>query len=325
VIAIEFHVGGLELAKVTHYYGVDDESQGDMYKIICPFHGDNNPSLQINLQDGTFYCYGCGVSGNAVDFVRLAESKKLDDLHVYMRYFRILHSNKVKRITPKNYVVKRSQKDKEVLLAEAHDDYFGLKTRDWHKVKSPEKDYMVKRGFTADSLNLCKAKITYDANYPIMFPMFDNGVFKGWDCRTTTKRIEKKRKYLYNKGFSRRDTLVGDYKSKTVVLVEGYMDWLIMRQNGLYHVAALLGWKITAEQITKLKAEGVEVVISALDNDTCGKRGTDYLANFFNVIRFQFPDGVKDPGDLNKVAFDKAYKKTKILFKRREFYHGISR
>jgi hypothetical protein len=36
-------------------------------KVNCPFHPDDTPSLQL-YEDGTFYCYGCGVGGSVYDF-----------------------------------------------------------------------------------------------------------------------------------------------------------------------------------------------------------------------------------------------------------------
>ena len=38
-------------------------------KVLCPFHPDGNPSLQL-YTDGGFYCFGsgCGVGGSIFDF-----------------------------------------------------------------------------------------------------------------------------------------------------------------------------------------------------------------------------------------------------------------
>jgi hypothetical protein len=36
-------------------------------KVICPFHDDTNPSLQL-YSDGTFYCFGCRIGGTIIDF-----------------------------------------------------------------------------------------------------------------------------------------------------------------------------------------------------------------------------------------------------------------
>ncbi len=33
----------------------------------CPFHNDHNPSMKLN--DSYFYCFGCGETGDVVDFV----------------------------------------------------------------------------------------------------------------------------------------------------------------------------------------------------------------------------------------------------------------
>jgi DNA primase len=221
VVQIETNKGGNELAKVLHYYGLlEGESE---FKIVCPFHEDVNPSMKVDLADGSFFCFGCGASGNALKFVMLA-NKGLDDLEACKKYYKILHSKKVRHIKVK-HVVKAKQTNEQALII-ASDYYYGLKTIDWTKEDGPEREYMRKRGFTAKTLNKCKAKLTYNKAYPIVFPMLDLHEFKGWVCRTNLKRIEQKRKYLYNEGFSRSNTLVGDYNSKVVVLVEGYMDRL---------------------------------------------------------------------------------------------------
>lgn len=148
--------------------------------------------------------------------------------------------------------------------------------------------------------------------YPIIFPMLDNDIFKGWVCRTTNPEVEKRRKYLYNTGFSRRDTLVGNYENcDYIFIVEGYMDRLKFIQFGITNVVAILGWKMAKEQENKLKKSGVKYVISALDNDECGRKGTKYLQNIFkNVIRFKYLKNIKDPGEMTQELFDIMYKKT---------------
>jgi DNA primase len=41
----------------------------------CPFHADKIPSLHVNEDKGLFHCFGCGESGDVMDFVM-----KLDGL-----------------------------------------------------------------------------------------------------------------------------------------------------------------------------------------------------------------------------------------------------
>lgn len=310
-----FNPGGDDLKKVMFYYGLELED-----KIVCPFHDDNHPSCHVNYDDGYFHCFACESSGNAFDFVRLA-NPKVNGLNHLILYYAILNSRKVKKlkITKSTKAKKKKEmKDKMADLEFSHDYYFGLKTLDWRKVKSEYKDYMVNRGFSPATLNMCKAKLTItNKRYPLIFPIFDQDQFKGYVCRTTNKIVEKNRKYLYNTGFSRIDTLGGRYDNDVVVLCEGYMDQLKLRQFGLTYVAAIFGWKITGKQIDKLKARGVKTIISALDMDGPGRKGTDYLKNFFDVVEFQFPKGVKDPGDLDEKTFKIAHRKTKALYRSR--------
>ena len=75
-------------------------------------------------------------------------------------------------------------------------------------------------------------------------------------------------------------------------------------------VVAILGWKMSNEQILKLKEAGVHCIISALDNDECGRKGTKYLQTKFEVIRFQYLKGVKDIGEMSLEVFEKCYNKT---------------
>ena len=154
--------------------------------------------------------------------------------------------------------------------------------------------------------------------------MLDNGKFKGWVCRTMLKAIEEKRKYLYNEGFSRATTLVGNYGTKDYVfVVEGYMDRLKFVQFGVDNVVSILGWKMSSQQIQKLKDKGIRRVISALDNDSCGRRGTEFLKQHFDVTRFSYLKGVKDPGEMNQETFNKMYNRTMQNFNRK--YQGGKR
>lgn len=300
---------GDALAKVLHYYNYPSDEE----KIICPFHADVYPSMQVNYGEGNCFCYGCQKRYHALDFVKQLE-QETDDLKACKKLVRIMRTKKVSKIKAKQATVKRA--DNKELLTIAEDYYFNLKTVDWEKERSEELDYMLKRGFKRSTLNLCKAKHTYNKSYPLVFPMFDNDEFKGWVCRTTSKEIEKRRKYLYNEGFSRATTLCGKYSKKCIPIVcEGYMDMLKFRQFGVKNVVAILGWKMTAEQIEKLKSYGITHVVSALDSDECGKKGTKYLENFFKVTKFEYPQGIKDAGDMTQKQFDVSFKKTKIKVK----------
>jgi len=286
--------------------------------------------MKIDYESGRYFCFGCGASGNVLQLIQAIESKHndnvLNDLQACFKMYEITHTDKTKHIT--NVVHTKQTKALPQYLIEAKHDYHGLLTNDWNDVTDEHtlqaRQYMNDRGFDNNVLNKAKAKYTYNAHYPIMFPITENDVFKGYVCRTNLKHIEQKRKYLYNKGFSRETTLAGTYTSnKPVYIVEGYMDMLKMKMFGIKNVVAILGWKISQKQIQALKNAGVTKVISCLDNDTCGKKGTEYLTKFFSVIRFRFLKGIKDIGECNQIQFSKMLNKTKTDYKENKNY-GIN-
>lgn len=299
-----------DLSKVLHYYGLLEDSP--QFKIICPFHEDVNPSLSIDLSDGRWWCFGCNEGGDAVKFVKKLHPE-LDDLGIISKFQKILKSKKVAGLKH-SYQKKKKVSNKQAII-EAKDYYYCLSAVNWLKEECEERNYMLDRGFTAKTLNQCEAKLTYNSRYPIVFAMRDMGKFRGWVCRTTDLEVEKKRKYLYNTGFSRRNTLVGKYDNKVVLIVEGYMDYLKAKQFGITYVVAILGWKITDEQVSKLKAQGVETIISALDNDKKGHEGTRYLRKYFNVVKFRYGT-CKDLGEMNEKQFKIANAKTKKAYRR---------
>ena len=46
---------------------------GSNLKGLCPFHSEKTPSFTVYPADNSFYCFGCGVGGNAITFVRQME------------------------------------------------------------------------------------------------------------------------------------------------------------------------------------------------------------------------------------------------------------
>lgn len=309
--------------KVLDYYKINVSS--DTQKILCPFHGDKNASLQLNIGQNFFYCHGCGKTGDGYTFHKLYQETlgEKNELKVSRIYSRIQSGKDKSNEKTNNAPFKTEVKDRAYYrqkLIEAKDDYMGLKTLDWQDANNECVEYMLWRGFKRSTLNKAKAKYTYnDITYPIVFPITDNGKFKGWVKRTFDIEIGKNRKYLYNTGFRRSNTIAGTYKdAKVVMLCEGFMDMLKIKQYGIKNVAAILGWKITKRQVEKLQEEGVKVVISGLDNDKCGKDGTEYLKQYFKVIRFEYPSYVKDAGEISKKDFTKAKNKiTKELIRRK--------
>ena len=41
---------------------------------LCPFHHEKTPSFNVYAENGSFYCFGCGVGGDVITFIRRIEN-----------------------------------------------------------------------------------------------------------------------------------------------------------------------------------------------------------------------------------------------------------
>ena len=145
---------GENLAKVLWYYNLIPCTTSLSQKIVCPFHDDVNPSMIVNLEDGSWFCFGCNLAGDAKKFVYFMEAKhnKLNDLQAYKKYIQILKSDKCSDIKIDSALknLKKQKPLKKDLYDEAYDYYHGLKKVNWKSSKESEvvdaKRYMMKRG-----------------------------------------------------------------------------------------------------------------------------------------------------------------------------------
>lgn len=306
----------IEFVELLKYFGIYQPE--DKYKIVCPFHGDKNASLQINIDKGYFYCYGCECKGSSLElykqFYKLKYGKFPSDILAQTKIHKILKDKNIKVELVPNGVQANNKIDSLECINGAREFYYNLPLANWYRPSSNPanyeetvmcRDYMRKRGFTNTLLTKCEAKPSLNRFYPIIFPLLENGIFRGYVMRTFDPEVEANRKYLYNKGFRRQNTLPGNYKGyETVICVEGYLDCLKAQQLGFTNTVAFLGWKISNNQLQKLKKAKVKNIICALDNDESGIKGYRYLkliskSNNINVIRLHYPKGIKDFGDLN--------------------------
>lgn len=46
---------------------------GTNLKGLCPFHSEKTPSFTVYPSDNSFYCFGCGIGGNVITFIRQME------------------------------------------------------------------------------------------------------------------------------------------------------------------------------------------------------------------------------------------------------------
>ncbi|MEA2109938.1 MAG: DNA primase [Pseudomonadota bacterium] len=72
----EFVVEVREQVDVVEVVGdyVSLVKSGANFKGLCPFHGEKTPSFMVHRGKGIYHCFGCGVGGDAISFIRKIEN-----------------------------------------------------------------------------------------------------------------------------------------------------------------------------------------------------------------------------------------------------------
>jgi hypothetical protein len=184
--------------------------------------------------------------------------------------------------------------------------------------------YLLNRGFTKEILSVYQAfQVDYKPESPLSqracFPIRNNKdeivAFAG---RTINDRIPK---WKYSPqhspvgsclfGFNLARPFIAD--SRVVVIVEGSLDAVRLKQLGVDNAVAVLGNKISDDQVKMLATTGVRTLIVCFDPDDGGRSGVKNVVRkcrlFFNVVDIseQLP---KDPGDLDQNEVDQYIKPT---------------
>lgn len=66
-VLVETIKNSVPILRAVDHYGLEPNR---LKFIKCPFHQENTPSLRIYPETNTFYCFGCGVGGDVISFVR---------------------------------------------------------------------------------------------------------------------------------------------------------------------------------------------------------------------------------------------------------------
>jgi DNA primase len=63
----------VDIVGLVRDFGFTLQRAGSKYKILCPFHPDHRPSLELNPERQSFKCWACGAGGDIFDFVQRIE------------------------------------------------------------------------------------------------------------------------------------------------------------------------------------------------------------------------------------------------------------
>jgi DNA primase len=163
--------------------------------------------------------------------------------------------------------------------------------------------YLLDRSFTIETLEHFGVAFS-QAKKRIVIPARDERhLVVGFIGRTIDPEVQPK--YLYSKGFPRKDILFNLNNAKrydSCIVVEGSLDAMKIHQAGFPNVVASLGASITKQHIEKLNKYFDKIIIFS-DNDIAGFSMRDIIINGLyhkdlKIVQFEDPD-IKDPGDMN--------------------------
>ncbi len=313
---------------------------------LCPFHGEKTPSFNIYTENGSFYCFGCGVGGDIITFVM-----KIENLD-YMEAVKFLaqragmsmpeddYDDSLGRLRTRIYEANReaarffysklmSKEGADGLgylrgrgLADSTIRHFGLGFAPDERFALG--DHLRSKGFTEAEMTAAnlvfKSKSgrgVLDRFYNrVMFPIIDvRGNVIAFGGRIMT---DQKPKYLNTSDtlvFNKSQNLFSlnnakNSKSDQLILCEGYMDVISLNQAGFTNAVATLGTALTAEQASLMKRYCKEVIL-CYDADEAGQKATaraiDILRRVGLTVKvIAIPDG-KDPDEFIRRHGDKGH------------------
>ncbi len=288
---------------------IDLKRRGKNLVGLCPFHNEKTPSFTVYPENGSFYCFGCGVGGDVFSFVRQIEN--LD----YIDAVKLLAERSGVTIPQDGY------DDSMQKLKNTIHEINREAARFYHTyLMSPEGkwalDYLTGRGLSVatikhfglgaapdswDSLikhlkglgysiaDMIQANVvgksqrgTYYDRFRkrVMYPIINiRGKVIGFSGRAMPGEDKAGGKYVNTSDtpvYKKSENLFGmnfakNHCDERVILVEGNMDVISLHQAGFENAVAALGTSFTDDQ-AKLLSRYTKEIVLIMDSDAAGQK-----------------------------------------------------
>ncbi|MDB1135377.1 DNA primase [Candidatus Anaplasma sp. TIGMIC] len=306
--------------------------RGNSYVGLCPFHPEKTPSFNVNCDNELFYCFGCGAKGDVIQFVSDTEGL---DFKQAMQYLAELYG--VELITHRSdeeaqdlslcslmdkAVIWLSQQLCESKVALSYLRERGItdgtikRFRLGYVPAGGIKTYLLSLGIGIEKIQDAGllSRNGQDCLYNrIIFPIC-NYMGKVISLGGRSINPEHTPKYLNsaeNALFKKRESTYGIHlalghakKLGSIIVVEGYMDVLILSQMGVHNVVALLGTAMTEFHFRNIWSIVPEIIVW-LDGDHAGLKASVKIAHLAvsmvksgQSVRFITGQEGKDPYDV---------------------------
>ena len=314
------------------------ERRGGAYMAKCPFHKggeEKNASMKIYEETGTFHCFTCKESGNAISFLRKHDNldfiEAVELLASYVGMEIPKQEQKIETTKSKNinnlaaeiyYSQLKENIDKRAIsylkergISGETAKFFNL---GYSNVKDPNLFSKLSKEFSVNELTESglfgknENGDSYDRfRDRLMFPIRN---IKG-DCIAFGGRLlsdkENQAKYLNSpetKLYKKKYELYGLYevrqnnkRPESIFVVEGYMDVISLHQHGIKNAVASSGTAFTQEQLRKI-LNYTNTIYIVFDGDEAGlKASWRTVENAMSILRedtrvnFIFLEDGEDP------------------------------
>lgn len=316
---------------VGHYLPLN--KKGRLFKAVCPFHDDHDPSLTVNPERQIYKCWACGAGGNVFGFVSnyehigfvdavvkvaelisypisIQDYERPQDKHEY------LYKPMREAIHYMTYQLNASagQQAKQYLHERGLDDDIIARFEIGY---NPDNDalytFLHAKGYADQPLvstnlvRLSENGIHDVFGGRVCFPIHDtlgNPIAfsaRSMDRNAPSKYINTTETEIYTKG-----NVVYNYhrakeearKAGRIIVCEGVMDVIALARAGIYNAVATLGTACTPTQIRLLK-QICNHIVFCYDGDSAGQNAT------YKAVKLAYAGGVSQVSIIeNKTGLD---------------------
>ena len=298
--------------------GVELRPQGGRLSGLCPFHEDGTPSLVVYPETDSFYCFGCGAAGDAIDFVRRADGVDFREAAKRLAHGRV-PSETSSRSARRSSAPRLSIDDRLILSAACELYHESL-------LRTPGiLQYLETRGIPAWVARHCRLgysdgqvlvpylrrrrlSLKRARELGLLFRSGNEAMtgrvvipdLRGAHCGWMIGRVLDGREQPKYRGLSLPRPLLGYEQARghrRIFLTEGPFDWLTLVSWGL-PACALLGTQPgrgTARLLSRVRS-----IVVVLDRDDAGREAAAQLARELGAraLLLELPEEVKDVNEL---------------------------
>lgn len=313
---------------IEHYIPL--KRSGSNYIGLCPFHDDKNPSMSVSRDKGFFHCFSCKAGGDVIKFImdyeRLSYPEAVEKL-ASLCNFTLTYTNKRVEKREDRYILEKLNayyqsvlyKNPEALRY-LHDRGIDKESIERFSIGYAPSSQNTLRLLENEKIELEEAikvgaiKRNEQGVYAsfinrITFPIFSHtGKLIGFGGRTLgqspAKYVNSPEGFLFDKsrvlyGYNIAKTEA--FKSKKLIITEGYIDVIMLHKAGFKNVVAVLGTALTASHLPLIKKEGLSVTLS-FDGDGAGFSAAFKSAKLLTTHQIDCSvallEGGADPADM---------------------------